>query len=685
MQVGLTRRQDRRLNCPVWQPELLEMRRLMAATPDVASFATLPGTHFAISLVCDSRGNLYGTTAQNGYYDLDMVFEIPAGTNSISPLVSLSGAKGTIATSLIVGPDGNLYGTAADGGPSHNGSVFEIVSNTRQFLTIATFDGTDGSAPNSLLFDETGDLYGTTSAGGPGYNRLASNGPGGTVFEIAKGNSTISTLATFNGSNGTSPHDLTFDAAGNLYGTAQYGGSSGYSPSNPSFGTVFEVTAGTRAFSTLVNFDGANGSEPNSLLCDADGNLFGSTRAGGSDFGEPFPGTDETYQGSGTVFEVHARTHSLETLASLAGIASSVGPIITDAAGNLFGVAAYGGVVFEVPHGTSAITQLAYGALSYLSSDGMLAFDPSGTLYGTAYNEDSTPSGSIFKLDDSGFVVNDSAPVVTLQPVSKAIVVNQSTSLTVAAVGFPVGSVQWQQSVDGGKTFQDVTGSVSAVTPTLQLTSPPLRANGTQYRAVFSNSAGTTSTQPATLYVLPPLHLTAAARAGVSILGTTSSAISASAVDPSGTSQLTYSWSAIGSPIGSAAPTFTNNGTFSARKTRVTFHKSGRYTLRCTISDGGVRQIVTDTTVTVKQTAARVRVTPASSAVFRLGVKQLTATVYDQFNKPMRIQPPIDFSIASGEGTIDSSGLFTATTLPGLVDIEARAGQLAGVATVNVE
>ena len=46
-----------------------------------------------------------------------------------------------------------------------------------------------------LIMDSSGNLYGTTSGGG------ASND--GTVFELAHGSGTITTLASFNGTNGS--------------------------------------------------------------------------------------------------------------------------------------------------------------------------------------------------------------------------------------------------------------------------------------------------------------------------------------------------------------------------------------------------------------------------------------------------------------------------------------------------
>lgn len=66
----------------------------------------------------------------------------------------------------------------------------------------------------------------------------------------------LTTLVSFNGANGSSPFSgLTFDASGNLYGTTITGGAYGY-------GTVFEVAAGTHSLSTLHSFSGPDGASP---------------------------------------------------------------------------------------------------------------------------------------------------------------------------------------------------------------------------------------------------------------------------------------------------------------------------------------------------------------------------------------------------------------------------------------
>jgi len=78
-----------------------------------------------------------------------------------------------------------LYGTTFAGN-GNNGTVFSLTLGTNVFTTLASFNGSNGSGPygNLVLADNT--LYGTTSAGGA-YS-------GGTVFSIQL--QTISAFAT---------------------------------------------------------------------------------------------------------------------------------------------------------------------------------------------------------------------------------------------------------------------------------------------------------------------------------------------------------------------------------------------------------------------------------------------------------------------------------------------------------
>ena len=110
--------------------------------------------------------------------------------------------------------------------------------------TLASFTGDNGSGPVAgVTFDSSGNLFGTTLYGG------ASGA--GMVYEIAKGSSTLTTLASFTGANGSLPDaGVTFDSSGNLFGTTFSGGTSSY-------GTVYEIAgAGSPVpeSSTVISF-----------------------------------------------------------------------------------------------------------------------------------------------------------------------------------------------------------------------------------------------------------------------------------------------------------------------------------------------------------------------------------------------------------------------------------------------
>src|SRR5262249_53392696 len=101
----------------------------------------------------------------------------------------------------------------------------------------------------------------------------------GTVFELAAGSGAITTLANFNGANGANPDSgVVMDAGGDLFGTTLYLGNTGVGA-----GTVFEVAAGSSPLTTLASFNFANGAPPaGALVMDGSGNLFGTTVYGGT-------------------------------------------------------------------------------------------------------------------------------------------------------------------------------------------------------------------------------------------------------------------------------------------------------------------------------------------------------------------------------------------------------------------
>jgi uncharacterized repeat protein (TIGR03803 family) len=215
------------------------------------SFGSGPddGSTPVAGLIFDAAGNLYSTTSGGGTYGPGTVFELtPAGTETVLYSFGAFGDGVSPYAGLIFDAAGNLYGTTYGGGAyqcslgAGCGTVFELSPNGTGGWTETVLhsfgNGTDGAIPSAgLIFDAAGNLYGTTAYGGDygGYNG------DGTVFELSPNGSggwTETVLHNFhyNGTDGVSPYaGLIFDAAGNLYGTTREGGTSSY-------GTVFEIT-----------------------------------------------------------------------------------------------------------------------------------------------------------------------------------------------------------------------------------------------------------------------------------------------------------------------------------------------------------------------------------------------------------------------------------------------------------
>ncbi len=153
--------------------------------------------------------------------------EAPAGYKIIYTFTG--GSDGGVPFSdLTVDAAGNLYGTTSGGGTGRGGTVFEL-HRTKDgwkeevLYNFGSVQGDGGYPQGGVIFDKAGDLYGTTAGGGSGNNT-------GTVFKLSRssnGHWTEKILYSFTGENGDGQNpqtDLTFDAHGNLYGTAPLGG-----------------------------------------------------------------------------------------------------------------------------------------------------------------------------------------------------------------------------------------------------------------------------------------------------------------------------------------------------------------------------------------------------------------------------------------------------------------------------
>jgi uncharacterized repeat protein (TIGR03803 family) len=145
---------------------------------------------------------------------------------------------------------------------------------------------TDGSTPTAALVqDNDGNIYGTTLWGGAGGTQNICYGACGTFFKITTAGKLI-TLYNFcsqaNCADGSSPYStLTLGSDGNFYGTTTNGGSStSFCSTLNGCGTIFKITPGG-TLTTLHSFDMTDGYYPTALFQATDGDFYGTTEAGG--------------------------------------------------------------------------------------------------------------------------------------------------------------------------------------------------------------------------------------------------------------------------------------------------------------------------------------------------------------------------------------------------------------------
>jgi hypothetical protein len=210
-------------------------------------------------LIFDKAGAIYGTTYSGANQDCNfgqgeigcgMVFRLSppttkgsAWTEHVLHRFKAADDGGQPNGSLVLDATGRLYGTAGGGANQGKGIVFRLNRTSHRTwedsLLYDLKNGRNGESPHAgVVFDAEGNLYTTASGGGVVG--------GGTIIRLhpaSKNSWALSVLHDFKGNpDGSYPASkVTFDAAGNLYGTTQQSGT-GQSCGNYGCGTVFEVS-----------------------------------------------------------------------------------------------------------------------------------------------------------------------------------------------------------------------------------------------------------------------------------------------------------------------------------------------------------------------------------------------------------------------------------------------------------
>ncbi len=379
------------------------------------------------------------------------VFRTVGHSATLEALHSFDAGPALPYSSLLHHGDGNFYGSSGYGGKFDQGAIYRVTP-ANDISVVISFSGRGGSAPGrrpgELIQDEAGNIYGVAHSGS-----AAVNSEYGTVFKITpQGAYTL--LREFGDSGGSATlggnpiGPLARDAAGNLYGVTQTGGTA-------SKGIIFKITADGQ-FTVLVNFTGtsgqARGASPyGGLISDGADGFLGATHAGGAnDFGVVFRVLpDGTY----TV---------LGEFTGSSGALPGSDPryaLTPDGAGNFYGVTAgflHPGAVFRV-NANGAVTSLAsmptsvgqYPSGSLVREDsgnflGVLSLGPRDPIIGAHYH------GAIFRVTPAGVV---SLVVDPGTSPSAPLVGNQPLALTPDGNGGYIGAMQVGGNTNFGTLF----------------------------------------------------------------------------------------------------------------------------------------------------------------------------------------------------------------------------------------
>ncbi len=252
-------------------------------------------TYHAGGLVL-SGDTLYGTTDIGGASDSGTVFAVNTDGTGFTNLHSFSAVPGYPPINddgaYPLGPlclvSNALYGTAAGGGSFGQGTVFALNTDGTGFTNLHSFThrsldssgaytNSDGGDPNTGLVSSGSVLYGSGNWGGTSGN--------GTLFKLNTDGTGFTTLYSFNGGNdGAMPYGELILSGDSLYGTTS--------------DNVFKINTDGTEFTALHQFATTSGSGTNSDgvspfvgVISSAGVLYGVAYAGGS-------------SGDGTVFSI---------------------------------------------------------------------------------------------------------------------------------------------------------------------------------------------------------------------------------------------------------------------------------------------------------------------------------------------------------------------------------------------
>jgi uncharacterized repeat protein (TIGR03803 family) len=299
-----------------------------------------------------SSGTGTGTSSnKTATYTILDSFEGPTSGDGVGP------------NGLILGGDGNFYGTTTEGGTSTScttgcGTIFKLVPSSGSKTVLYSFGSSgDGTYPyGNLIQGSDGNFYGTTATGGTG---TTCSGGCGTIFRFSPGTGTATVVYSFGTSgDGAYPYGNLIQASdGNLYGTTTAGGTS--TSCTGGCGAIFKFSLSSGTETVLYSFGtSGDGAYPYaSLIQGSDGNLYGTTAGGG---------TSTTCSGGcGTVFKYSPSSGTETVLYSFGASGDGTYPyagVIQASDGNFYGTTAEGGTAKSCTGGCGTVFMFSPGS-----------------------------------------------------------------------------------------------------------------------------------------------------------------------------------------------------------------------------------------------------------------------------------------------------------------------------------
>jgi len=233
------------------------------------------GSYPTGNLIFDQAGNIYGTAIGGGPDGEGTVYELSPSNGGWTPSVlwSFIPQTGYLPQSGVTFDNsGNLYGTTSRGGANDGGVVYELSPSGSGWTQTVLYTNSSSNLDAGVVIDGQGNLYGASCCGHH-YDQP------GVVFELTPSNGSwiFNVLYAFDADGSGPVNTPTLDTAGNVYGTSLGTGAN-------NLGEVYKLTPSNGGWTyNSVSFDGSNGKDPyGSVILDAAGNIYGTAEEGGT-------------------------------------------------------------------------------------------------------------------------------------------------------------------------------------------------------------------------------------------------------------------------------------------------------------------------------------------------------------------------------------------------------------------